>query len=141
MVAVAEGGGGEAGEKKAACLFKGTEGLASGREWRLEGGGGGGGSRTAAQQYQPPSTEEARQTLGGGRGFFSPLGLLSPSPDFLIAPFHHRMSCGNIPSVRLNRECLTSKCPNHQLPRSRCKRRPLHPLHCSAVSPAAARCL
>lgn len=69
MVAVAEGEGGEVGEK-AARLFKGTEGLASGREWRLEGGGGG--SRTAAQQYQPLSKEEAPQTLAGGRGFFPP---------------------------------------------------------------------
>lgn len=87
MVAVAEGEGGEVGEK-AACLFKGTEGLVSGREWRLEGGGGR--SRTAAQQYQPMSTEEAPQTLAGGRGFF-PLGLLSPFCQFSQETFslHH----------------------------------------------------
>lgn len=117
-VAVAEGEGGEVGGK-AACLFKGTEGLVSGREWRLKGGGGG--SRAAAQQYQPSSTEEAPQTLGGGRGFPPPTGIIIPisssqSRDLLIAAFHHRMSCGNISSVRLDQECLTSKCPNHQLP-------------------------
>lgn len=89
------GGGREGGgKKKAARLFKGTEGLASGREWRLEGGGGG--SRSAVQQYQPPSTEEAPQTLAGGRGHrvtlvFPPVGLLLPSCQFSQETFslHH----------------------------------------------------
>lgn len=77
-------------------------------------------------------------------GAFFPTRIIIPvllihSRDLLIAPFHHRMSFGNIPSVRLDQECLTSKCLNHQLPCSRCKRRPPPPLHCSAVSPAAAR--
>lgn len=35
------------------------------------------------------------------------------SRDFLPAPFHHRMSCGNIPALRLDQECFTPKWPNH----------------------------
>lgn len=79
-MAVAEGG-----EKKAACLFKGTGGWSRGESGGKEGGGGSESSNTA-QQYQPPNTEQAPQTLqrDGREDGLS----LHPFPLGLFSSFH-----------------------------------------------------